>query len=192
MNNILKLVHTLGKNLHNEISIRQLSKEAEIPYTTTYRMIKKNSFLFIINKKGSTLLCSLDTRDTIVKHYLILAERVRAELWRKKNTPFKVLQQELPAGEYTLILFGSRAEGTQRAKSDFDVCIINKKGKKDINLSKFELLFKIEINPLFLNTKEFAQMLKEKEHNVATEILKKHVILYGEEFFWNLIWKNAI
>ena len=35
-------------------------------------------------------------------------------------------------------------------------------------------------------------MLKEKEHNVGKEILKKHIILYGEEYFWNLVWKNGI
>jgi len=192
MDKLLRLVYTLGKNVHNEISMRQLSKEAGIPYTTAYRLIKQNSSLFIINQKGNIKLCSLNTEDIITKNYLILAERSQADLFRKKSPQFKVLQRELPRGDYTLILFGSRAEGTQRTKSDIDLCIINKDGKKDITFSKFELLFEIEINPIFFTEKEFKLMLKEKEHNVVKEILKKHLILYGEEYFWNLIWKNGI
>ena len=110
----------------------------------------------------------------------------------KKESQFRVLKEEIPKEDYALILFGSRAEGKSREKSDVDLCIINKDGKKNVNFSKFELLFKLEINPIYLSNKEFKQMLKEEEQNLAKEIIKKHIILYGEEYFWNLIWKNGI
>jgi len=192
MDNLLKLVYTLGKNLDDELTLRQLSKEAKVPYTTAHRLIKQNISIFKINKKGNIKLCSLNTEDNITKNYLILAERSQAESFRKKNPQFKVLQRELPTKDYTLLLFGSRADGTHRVQSDIDLCVINKDGKKNINFSKFELLFKIEVNSLFFTKKEFKLMLKNKEHNVGKEILKKHIILYGEEYFWNLIWKNGI
>ena len=123
---------------------------------------------------------------------MILAERKEAESLFDKNPQLKILKKEIPSGEYTLILFGSRAEEKQREKSDIDLCIINKDGKKNIKFSKFELLFKIEINPIYLKETEFKEMLKEKEQNLAKEIMNKHIILYGEEDYWNLIWKNGI
>ncbi len=190
MDNLSKLIQTLGKNLHNEIPIRQLSKESGIPYTTTHRMIKENKNLFVINQKGNIKLVSLNVEDNITKTHLILSERKEAESFLSKNPQFKVLSSELPKGEYSLILFGSRAEGKNREKSDIDLCIINKDGKKNMSFSKFELLFKVEINPIYLSKQEFKAMLKEKEHNLAKEIIKKHIILYGEEYYWNLVWHN--
>lgn len=192
MENLLQIIYTLGKDLYGEITIRQLSIDARVPYTTTYRLIKRNKSLFNINQKGNIKLCSLNKEDLITKNYLILAARSQANQFLKKNTAFKVLKSELPKGDYTLLLFGSRAEGTYRTKSDADICVINKDGKKFISFSKFELIHKMEINPLFFTKKEFKLMLKEKEHNVGKEILKKHIILYGEEYFWNLVWENDI
>ena len=184
MDNLLKLVQTLGKNIDNQIPIRQLSKESKVPYTTSYRLIKNNPNLFIIDKKGNIKLCSLNIKDNITKNYLILSERKEAEFFLNKHPEFKILKKDIPAGEYSLILFGSRAEEKQREKSDIDLCIINKDGKKNISFSKFELLFKLEVSPIFLKDNEFKLMLKEDEQNLAKEIIKKHIILYGEEHFW--------
>ena len=192
MDNLLRLVHTSGKNLNNQIPIRQLSKESKVPYTTAHRLIKNNKDIFIINKKGNIKLVSLNLKDNISKNYLILAERKEAEYFLNKNSEFKILKGELPREEYSLILFGSRAEEKQREKSDIDLCIINKDGKKNLKFSKFELLFKLEVNTIYLKEQEFKQMLKEEEQNLAKELIKKHIILYGEEYFWNLIWKNGI
>mgnify|MGYP001581947394 CR=1 FL=1 len=192
MDKLLRLVQTLGKNINNEIPIRQLSKESKVPYTTAHRLVKNNRALFNITQKGNIKLVSLNFKDSITKNYLILAERNESDSFLKKEPQFKVLKGELPKEDYSLILFGSRAEGKGREKSDIDLCIINKDGKKNVNFSKFELLFKVEINPIYLSYKEFKQMLKEEEQNLAKEIIKKHIILYGEEYFWNLIWKNGI
>ena len=190
MDNLLKLVYTLGKNLGNEITIRKLSQVSEVPYTTTYRLIQQNKNLFRIKIKGNIKLCSLNLENEIVKNYLILAERNQADMFTKKHPKFSVLRKELPEGRYSVILFGSRAEGRSREKSDIDLCIINKYGTKNIKFSKFELLFKLEINTIYFSKKEFKHMLMEKEHNLAKEIIKKHIVLYGEEYFWNIIWEN--
>lgn len=192
MDNLLILIQALGRNLNDEVTIRQLSKESGVPYTTAYRLIKNNKGIFIINTKGNIKLASLNLKDDITKNYLVLGERKAAESFIKKRPLFKVLKKELPKGDYSLILFGSRAEGAYRKKSDVDLCVINKDGRKNIKFSKFELLFKLEVNPIHLKDKEFKQMLKEEEQNLAKEIIKKHIILYGEEYFWNLIWKNGI
>lgn len=192
MDNLLKLVWVLGKNIKNSLPIRRLAKDAEVPYATAYRTIEKNKNVFNIIRKGNIKLCSLNIEDTITKNYLILAERQQANFFLKKNPQLNILKNELPKGDYACVLFGSRAEEQQRKKSDIDLCIINKDGSKNIKFSKYELLFKVDINPIYLAKKEFKAMLKEKEHNLAKEIAKKHIILYGEEYFWNIVFKNGI
>lgn len=192
MDSLLKLLWTLGKNIPSSLTIRQLATDAKVPYATTHRTIDKNKKLFTIVRKGNIKLCSLNLEDPITKNYLILAERQQAEKFLEKNPKLNILRKELPKGDYTFILFGSRAEEQQREKSDIDICIINKEGSKNIKLSKYELLFKLEINTIFLSKNEFTKMLKEKEHNLAHEIIKKHIILYGEEYFWNILFENGI
>jgi predicted nucleotidyltransferase len=192
MDNLLKLVNSLGKYLNDEIPIRQLSIESNVPYTTTYRIIKENKEIFNINIKGNINLVSLNQNDVITKNYLILSERKETESFCNKFPEFGVLRKDLPKGDYTLILFGSRAEGKQREKSDIDLCIVNKNGKNEIKFSQFELLYDLEINPIIFKRNEFISMFKEKEHNLANESIKKHKILYGEEYFWNLIWQHGI
>ena len=183
MDNLLKLVNILGKNIHNEIPIRQLSKESKVPYTTAHRLINNNKELFIINPKGNIKLVSLNYSDDLTKNYLIMSERKAAEAYFRTNPKIKVLKKDLPKKDYTLILFGSRADGAHREKSDIDLCIINKSGEKNISFSQFELLYRLEVNPAYFRKNEFSAMLKEKEHNLADEIIKKHIILYGEEYF---------
>jgi predicted nucleotidyltransferase len=192
MEQLLKLINILGKNLNNEISIRQLSKKSNVPNTTTHRLIKKNKDLFNTNRKGNIIFIRLNLIDSITKNYLILSERKETNNFLQKQPKFKILKKEFPIGDYSIILFGSRAEKSNRKKSDVDICIINKNGKNNINFSQFEHLYNIEINPITLKKKEFNSMVKEDEHNLADEIIKKHIILYGEEYFWNIIWKNGI
>jgi predicted nucleotidyltransferase len=187
MDNLLKMIQTLGKNLNNEIPIRQLSAESSQPYTSTHRLVEKNSQIFSINKKGNIKLVSLNRTDSIVKNYLIIAERKETESFISKDPRFKVLQDSIPKGDYSLILFGSRAERKNREKSDVDLCIISKQ-TPILKLDKFKLLYRLNTNPIFFKDTEFIQMLNERDQNLAKEILKKHIILYGEEYFWNLVW----
>ena len=187
MDNLLKLINTLGKHLEEEITIRQLSIESKVPYTTAHRVILENKDIFIINQKGNIKLCSLNKEDDIVQSYLIISEKKQANEFLKRNEFFSILQNSLPKGDYSLILFGSRAEGKERSKSDVDICVINSTGKKDIDFSKFELLYKLEVNALFFSKKEFLAMKQEDNHNIFDEIVKKHIILHGEKYFWEVV-----
>ena len=192
MANLLYLINVLGKHLNDEIPIRQLSIESNVPNTTAHRIIEQNKDLFIIKKKGNLKLVSLNTTDSITKNHLILAERINSKKFIDKHPKFKVIKRNLPKGDYTVVLFGSRSDETNRKKSDVDICVVNKEGKKNIDFFQFESLYGLVVNPLFFKKTEFIAMLKEKEHNLVNEIIKKHIVLYGEEYFWNIIWEHGI
>jgi predicted nucleotidyltransferase len=190
MVNLSRLLFVLGRNLGDEMPIRQLSKESGVPYTTAYRLIMREEGLFTINQKGNIKLVSLNLEDDIVKHHLIISERREAEAFLKKQPMFKILKDDLPAGDYSLLLFGSRVEGSDRKKSDVDLCLISRTGNRVVRFSKLELIFKLDINCLYLKDKEFSEMIESNDHNVGKEILKKHILIYGEEHFWNLAWHS--
>ena len=84
------------------------------------------------------------------------------------------------------MLFGSYAKGHPRDDSDIDLLVINKIGDRSINFSKYELLFKKKINPIFITKSEFVKMLKDSEENVGKQALKDHIILNNPESFWRL------
>ena len=175
MGNLFRLIYFLGKHMNDDIPIRQLSIESSVPNTTTHRLIEANKELFRINQKGNIKLVSLKKDDNITKNYLILAERKMTDSFLTKYPEFKLIKKNLPEGEYTLIIFGSRANETHRKKSDVDICAVNKDGKNNINFSQFEHLYDVKVNPLFFSRKEFKAMLNEEEHNLTNEILKKHI-----------------
>jgi predicted nucleotidyltransferase len=179
MNNLLRIIHELGK--HGQMTVRQLSIASSIPYTTVHRIAK--SPLFIKERIGPSTVCRL-TDDPIGKHYLIIAERAVADDFVKRYHMFRVLRENLPEGDYCVILFGSRAVEKHREKSDIDLCVINNEA---LRFTKIEILYGVPVNPLRLDEAEFQEMLIDKEHNVAKEIMRKHIVLRGEELFWNLI-----
>ncbi|MEK6886574.1 MAG: nucleotidyltransferase domain-containing protein [Nanoarchaeota archaeon] len=86
-----------------------------------------------------------------------------------------------------MILFGSYAKKTQKETSDIDILIINKKGDKNISFSKYEVLFKKHINPIFITKEEFKNMINEKDENVGKQALRSHIILNNPEKFWEMV-----
>ncbi len=191
LRNLLRLLWVLGRTLPDSLTLRQLAKEAGIPYPTAYRAVKRHASLFSIQRKGNLRLCSLNVGDPLIKHYLVIAERQEADDALRKDQKLSLIRAELSGGEYSCILFGSRADSTQREKSDIDLCIINTDGSKNVSFSKYELLFKLDINPIYLKKTEFQQMLEEKQRNLSHEIIGKHIILHGEECFWDIVYPWA-
>jgi predicted nucleotidyltransferase len=190
MDNVLKLVNALGKHIGDELTLRELASIAKVPYTTANRVMK-SAGLFTLRKKGNIILCSLNTKDPITKSYLIIAERMAQKKFFMKNPGYKMIAKDLLESDLCVILFGSRAQENAREKSDVDICVITKtgkNGKKITGFSQFEMLYQLEVNALSFSEEEFIQMLKSEEENVAKQIMKKHILLYGETYFWEVTW----
>lgn len=191
MDNLIRIINALGRRIFEDVSLRQISIEAKIPYTTTHRTISANKNLFSINAKSNIKFCSLNKEDDITKHYLIISEREKQAEFLNKKPEYKLLTRDLPAGRFSVTLFGSRASDKSRDKSDIDICILNADGKRNATFSSAEIVLGLEINPIFMSAAEFSGMLKKNGQNLAKEIITNHIILYGEEYFWEVVW-NAV
>lgn len=186
MDNKLKIINYLGKNLGKSFTMNELSKLTKIPYATFYRTVQEIKDLIRIQTIGKSKVISLNTENPAIKSYLIISSDEEKKDFLKKQPVINKIVSELQIKEM-MILFGSYAQGNEKESSDIDILIINKNGEKTISFSKYELLFKKRINPIFITKSEFTQMLQEKEENIGKQALKKHIILQNPEIFWECV-----
>lgn len=185
MDNKLKIINYLGKNINNSFTMHNLSKLTNIPYATFYRTIQDFNDLFSIKEIGKAKVISLKITK-LTKSYLIISSEEEKKEFLKKQPIINKITSEINTEEI-ILLFGSYAKGTQTTHSDIDLLIINKEGNKSISFSKYETLFNKKINPIFVTKTEFKQMLNEKDENVGKQALKNHIVLNNQEKFWELV-----
>ena len=182
MDNNYKILNHLGKNLDKAYTMHELSKRLNIPYATFYRTIQDMRELIIVKPVGKSKTIQINLQNPVINAYLTIASDEEKKEY--KQPIIKKISNELNTKD-SVILFGSYAKGTYNEKSDIDLMIIN--GNKNISFSKYELLYKKRINPMFVTKKEFQEMLKDKEENVARQALKYHIILNNPEGFWECV-----
>jgi predicted nucleotidyltransferase len=93
------------------------------------------------------------------------------------NTEIRNIIESIPNLSFAY-LFGSRAKGTAKEESDYDVCIvINDNDKQTVfkTLTEFMLHKKIFIQPLVLTKDEFDSKIKIKIYK--TEILDSGTLI---------------
>lgn len=190
MDNKLKIVGYLGKNTGKGFTMHELSKLLGIPYASFYRTIKHMRDLLVIEEVGKAKTIRLNLKNPIIRSYLAIASEEEKKEYLQKQPVIKKMANEIQTNDI-IALFGSYASNTQTKSSDIDLLIINKDGKKSISFSKYELLFKKKINPVFITKKEFRLMLREKEENVGKQVLSNHIILKNPEMFWEVV-LNAV
>ena len=186
MDNKLKIINYLGKQLGKHFTMHELSKFISIPYASFYRTVQGMNDVLEIEVVGKSKTIKLKTSNPIVKAYLTISSDEEKKEFLQRQPIIKKIAGELNS-EAVVILFGSYAKGKESEKSDIDLLIINKDGRKSISFSKYELLFKKKINPIFITKKEFELMLKDKEENVGKQALKSNIILSHPEDFWGRV-----
>lgn len=186
MDNKLKIINCLGKNIGKRFTMNELSKMAKIPYATFHRTIQGMDDLVNSEIVGKSRTVSLNNDNQAIKAYLTISSDEEKKEFLKRHKVIKNIASELHTQDI-VVLFGSYAKGNERDNSDIDLMIVNKDGRKSISFSKYELIFDKKINPIFITRKEFIGMLKEKEENVGKQALKGHIILNNPEWFWEYV-----
>lgn len=186
MDNQLKIINYLGKNIEKSFTMHELSKILNIPYATFFRTVKQIEELLIISIVGKAKTLRINHKNPIIKSYLaISSEKIKQE-YLNINPLLKQLTNQLN-NDNIVVLFGSYANNKQRKNSDIDLIIINKKGNRTISFSEFELLHKKKVNPIFITGKEFELMLNDKYENVGKQALGNHIILNQSDLFWKRV-----
>ena len=168
-------------------SIRVASHAIALDYKNTYNAVQELGPAVHTEKLGNTNLIKLNLSSN---PQIYKVEHIRTETYLLKHPKFKLIKEDSVLLNYPFIivvLFGSYVSGNTSPHSDIDICVIGDNDKKIKELvSKFKLLpLPLEIHEFSSN--EFESMLKTKEANIANEIVKKNIILYGIENYYNLV-----
>jgi predicted nucleotidyltransferase len=190
MDNTHKLIEYLGRNLVKNHTMHELSKLLNIPYASFYRSVQKMKDLLVTETIGKSKIIKLNYVNPILRSHLAVASDEIKKEFLKKQSIIRKIVKEFDTKD-VVVLFGSYAKGKQHQKSDIDILIVNKDGKKSLSFSKYELLYKKTINPIFVTEKEFKKMLNAKEENVGKQVLHNHIVLNNPEHFWRCV-INAI
>lgn len=186
MNNNLKIINYLGKHFGRRFTMHELSKLVAIPYASFYRAVQQMDDVLDVEVIGKSKTISLKTNNPVLKSYLTISSDEERKEFLQTKPIIKKIFTELKT-EDIVILFGSYAKRKEDKKSDIDLLIINKDGKKTLSFSKYELLFKKKINPIFITPQEFKKMLQDKDENVGKQVLNGHIVLNNPEWFWGLV-----
>ena len=186
-----KLLKYLIEN-KEPVSIRHASGAILVDYKNTYgdvdALVASGAIIRRVMGNNSPIQLSLNPRQEIFS-----VEEKRTQEFLIKNPKLRLVKENIEKLNYpflVVLIFGSYVKNTNNVASDIDICIIsdNEKKKKEL-LEKFSLLsLKLEIQDF--SSDEFVSMLEKKQENLAHEIIKKNIILFGIENYYNLI-KNG-
>ena len=184
-NKILK--HLL--DIRGEKTIRDISKEIKSDYKITNVAIKRleDKKIIAVKEIGHSKIVTL---NNVPSKELFFAEYERQEeILKNKDILIllKTIRNNLKTKMFSLLLFGSFAKKTQNKTSDIDIALIceNKEIEKDAEFIIKTLPLKIHL--IFLTEDEFKKSIDTKKFNVAHEIMKNNIILYGIENYYGLI-----
>lgn len=184
-----KILRYLIENREKPRTILEISKALDADYKNTFQAIKYLSNLIYKEKFGNTNMVEINPKPC---QEIFAIEQKRTKEFLDKNKVLKLIQndaRDLNYPFFIVLIFGSVAKKIDTGRSDLDICIIsdNKSKTQELILKLRLLPKKLEIHDF--NIKEFESMLETKKENLAKEIIKYNLILYGIENYYNLVSK---
>ena len=190
--NLTKIVEFLFRNTPNRFNVNQISRELKISVGSAYKILKslEKKGVLVSQKIGNGIyyVLNLDNKEAKSITELVLMESRNKPL--SKNPHALIYAKDFKDGEKlskAIILFGSILES--KDAKDVDVLFIIDKGKSkavEDFCMKLSNLRPKRINPLFMTMADFKENIK-KQDRVITDILKKGVILFGEDTVINIL-----
>lgn len=192
----LRVVELFRKNLFASYTIREIMKKIKTKsYNWTYTTVKKLRKEKIINteEKGKSTLCSINLEEENTIKYLSLLEGDNPLI--KKVPNLQKIKELLPFDYDFFLITGSYADGSYTSKSDLDIVVIigesqDKRREKTFLLNKLSNegdLMIPKLHPYVFTVLEFLEMMTNKEENYGKEIVKKHLIISGAEFYYHIL-----
>lgn len=172
-------------------SIMQVSGAIVVDYKNTYNIVNELKSKGIIVKESIGNIKPIKI-NLIPNQEIFSIERKRTEEFLSKNPKIKLINEDINEIGYPfmiVLIFGSFAKGENTRNSDIDICIISDNKVKTNELTERLNLLSLKIGVQEFTVAEFASMLEKKQNNLGHEIVKKNIILYGIENYYNLISK---
>lgn len=197
-----KIIKLFYDDVYAQFTINELATKTNISYSYVHRQVKelKDRKILIVEQRSNRKYCRPNYGNPEVKtSFVKISNQIAEDFLKKRDKVFFIVEKLLSVlpkkTDYNLlsvVLFGSLAKGIASKKSDLDLFILVPSKNKydeiiDIECVVLSRGFGAEINPIISEPKSLLTMLKDKENNVAKEMLTNKIILFGAEKFWELI-----
>ncbi|MFH0940346.1 MAG: winged helix-turn-helix domain-containing protein [Candidatus Omnitrophota bacterium] len=190
--NLTKIVEFLFRNIPNRFNVNQISRALKISVGSAYKILKslEKKSVLVSQKIGNGIyyVLNLENKEAENITELVLMESRNKSL--SKNSLAAIYAKDLKEGEKltrAIILFGSILES--KDAKDVDALFIIDKGKSKAAedfCMKLSNLRPKRVNPLLMTMADFKSNIK-KQDRVIVDILKKGVILFGEDVVINIL-----
>ncbi|MBT5022845.1 nucleotidyltransferase domain-containing protein [Candidatus Woesearchaeota archaeon] len=187
----LKVLKLLFDDLTRSLTISDISRILKQKYFQTYRTISslQKIKLIEIQSIGNSKIVKLNLSKSNPEYLVAELSRTKDKC---KNKTISIIKNQIEQlnKNFICILFGSYAVNKQKKSSDIDLLFVI---PDQYELASFEKLVKIKLSPyncdinITTETGLIEMWQHPKKLTVGTELLKKHLVLYGGEHFLNLL-----
>jgi predicted nucleotidyltransferase len=189
-----EILELFVNNIYLELSINSIAKKLKKHYrvvrVNVLSLIKKN----LLNSKdlAGARIISLNIKDVFLAIYMPYAEEASSfdEIFEILPQVSDIIKKAREISSFfTLGIFGSYAENTQKKGSDIDFFLICHKDyhKKYTNMiNQFPAIQEL-IHWNVFTIEEFKEGLKAKGTLIYKEIVKNKRIIKGAELFYNIV-----
>lgn len=134
------LLETLNKFPERQFTINELSKEARVPFASTWRLVKKWEAAGIIEtgRVGRSVTVKLHKSDYANSLSSLLGASMSPQAFTANAFKGMLLKEKLVEEAH---LFGSVARGEEKLTSDIDIALLARKGF-DANSLLFDIYLK--------------------------------------------------
>lgn len=191
--NLIKIVGFIFRNIPNRFNVNQIARELKISVGSAYKILKllEKKEVLVSQKIGNGIYYGLNLSNKEAENItaLVLLENKNKSL--AQNPYASIYAKDMKEAEKlskAIILFGSIINNTKNA-NDIDALFIIDKGKsKAIEdfCMKLSNLRPKRVNPLLMTMADFKRNIK-KQDKVIVDILKKGIILFGEDIIINIL-----
>ncbi|MBI5002137.1 nucleotidyltransferase domain-containing protein [Candidatus Woesearchaeota archaeon] len=182
-----EIIRYLLKNKEG-CTINKIAQDIKKDYKTTHNIVKRLETEKIISIETFGKASKV-TINNIVHPLIYQAEWERQqEMLKNKNIKTILAYYKrsiIPF--YILLLFGSHAKETQTKHSDIDLFFIIPEEKMEKDILRTTSLIPLKIHANIFTEKQFKEMKNSREQTVGSEVIKKNIILYGIEAYYELM-----
>lgn len=191
LENSIKIISLLEKNVFQEMSLHQISKLINLDYKTIRKTVCQLIKLDLLKKeiKGKGHFISLNLNHYDVKTYLGFAAYYNRLIYFKKNTQLIFLLEDikhLTLGNSCLILFGSHVIHAHTKSSDIDLLLLTDDKNTVTKVRSLLSSYNIKTDLNAVSFKHYQEALHNREFNLPNQVLEKHVVFYNPELYWQL------
>lgn len=178
-----------AENTRKEIKIKSKEKSNNALSLAVNSLIREKVIHEKKVGKSGILSLNLDNDKTI--YYIALCNNERIVPLIRLSLEYLQKEIEEITHFYSIVVFGSYAEGSQKKDSDLDVAVfIGKESERKeveaaINSARLKSI--LELDAHVITEKDMLQMMKDKHENLGKEITRKHIALHNHRIFYEII-----